>query len=287
MARVILVELILYFLFGLITFASIKRFKASSDCAPPINILFVSQAVLMDLILISGTFVFRSERFCCDVILILEILILHLSFIAGLVFLIWLTIKTPSCINIPTRSTAWIIYGITNFYMIIGILSLLYYGYLAWREKQKQIYFNKIIARIYAGKISKKFKIENFLRKYKEDLDENEILSRNELDHLFNSFTVLCNIEQIKLPEEIRNTCVICFNEYQIRDVVLIHPKCGHLFHFDCIKIWFEIGTSCPTCKVNTKKGMLYDLVKRRQRNFNIRYNAALNKKYFAKQISF
>jgi hypothetical protein len=49
--------------------------------------------------------------------------------------------------------------------------------------------------------------------------------------------------------QEEAETCAICFCEYEGFDSVKTLPKCGHLYHTECIDTWLSRGTTCPLCK--------------------------------------
>jgi len=40
--------------------------------------------------------------------------------------------------------------------------------------------------------------------------------------------------------------CTICLDEL-IYDITKL--KCGHIFHFNCIKKWSNLHTRCPECR--------------------------------------
>ncbi|GLH12436.1 Uncharacterized protein GBIM_17189 [Gryllus bimaculatus] len=50
-------------------------------------------------------------------------------------------------------------------------------------------------------------------------------------------------------------TCSICRTLFVATDVVF-RTKCGHLFHFRCLKLWLKGSKSCPQCraKLNEKQ---------------------------------
>eukprot|EP00166_Cyanidium_caldarium_P004322 ctg_4520.g634 len=47
-----------------------------------------------------------------------------------------------------------------------------------------------------------------------------------------------------------RPTCLICIQEYETGEAVRILPRCGHMFHADCIKTWAcQKKAICPMCR--------------------------------------
>ncbi|XP_027368586.1 NEP1-interacting protein-like 1 [Abrus precatorius] len=43
--------------------------------------------------------------------------------------------------------------------------------------------------------------------------------------------------------------CSICFQDFEEGELVRILPKCGHLFHLECIDKWLVQQGSCPMCR--------------------------------------
>ncbi|XP_057439814.1 NEP1-interacting protein 1-like [Lotus japonicus] len=59
--------------------------------------------------------------------------------------------------------------------------------------------------------------------------------------HRFNSNKImkLCN----------KSCCSICFQDFEDEELVRILPKCGHIFHLECIDKWLVQQGSCPMCR--------------------------------------
>ena len=55
------------------------------------------------------------------------------------------------------------------------------------------------------------------------------------------------------LPEvkcqETGKACSICLTDFELDETCLQLPKCGHLFHGECVKTWLKINKVCPTCR--------------------------------------
>lgn len=43
--------------------------------------------------------------------------------------------------------------------------------------------------------------------------------------------------------------CAICLTEFSDRDIIRTLPRCGHVFHINCIDTWLGSHSSCPTCR--------------------------------------
>ncbi|KAL0848662.1 hypothetical protein Bca101_021909 [Brassica carinata] len=54
------------------------------------------------------------------------------------------------------------------------------------------------------------------------------------------------SVETHKSPPE---DCSVCLSEFEEEDEGRVLPKCGHVFHVDCIDTWFRSRSSCPLCR--------------------------------------
>lgn len=45
--------------------------------------------------------------------------------------------------------------------------------------------------------------------------------------------------------------CAVCLTEFDDDDTLRLIPKCGHVFHSDCIDPWLVGHTTCPVCRSN------------------------------------
>lgn len=48
-------------------------------------------------------------------------------------------------------------------------------------------------------------------------------------------------------------SCSICCDPI-LPDNVVLHLKCGHIFHEDCLMEWLKRSKTCPECRTKTKK---------------------------------
>jgi hypothetical protein len=47
------------------------------------------------------------------------------------------------------------------------------------------------------------------------------------------------------------NGCSICIEQVNDKEIVKRLPKCGHLYHADCIDSWINTHSECPVCRKN------------------------------------
>lgn len=43
--------------------------------------------------------------------------------------------------------------------------------------------------------------------------------------------------------------CSVCLGEVIDGEIVRLLPKCGHVFHVDCVDTWLRCNVSCPLCR--------------------------------------
>lgn len=43
--------------------------------------------------------------------------------------------------------------------------------------------------------------------------------------------------------------CPICLGDFEDEEMVIVLPRCSHIFHTLCIKEWMKRASSCPTCR--------------------------------------
>ncbi|OIW02873.1 hypothetical protein TanjilG_29649 [Lupinus angustifolius] len=77
------------------------------------------------------------------------------------------------------------------------------------------------------------------------DIDDSDGVPRSCIENLpseeYNSSKML------KLYDKI--SCSICLQDFEDGEMVRILPKCGHIFHLECIDKWLIRQESCPMCR--------------------------------------
>ena len=46
------------------------------------------------------------------------------------------------------------------------------------------------------------------------------------------------------------NGCSICIEQVNDKEIVKRLPKCGHMYHAECIDTWLDKNNICPVCRV-------------------------------------
>ncbi|XP_021742843.1 E3 ubiquitin-protein ligase ATL6-like [Chenopodium quinoa] len=57
----------------------------------------------------------------------------------------------------------------------------------------------------------------------------------------------------INISTKVRMTgeCVVCLGVFEENEMLRLLPKCGHVFHVDCIDTWLRSHATCPFCRAN------------------------------------
>ena len=61
---------------------------------------------------------------------------------------------------------------------------------------------------------------------------------------------IIVNKNEIKKN---KNKCPICFDDIKINHKTYMINTCNHLYHYKCIKKWFEQNSTCPICRVSSE----------------------------------
>ncbi|KAJ7525870.1 hypothetical protein O6H91_17G071800 [Diphasiastrum complanatum] len=50
-------------------------------------------------------------------------------------------------------------------------------------------------------------------------------------------------------PKDSTKECMICLSDFNDGEMIRILPNCSHIFHAQCIDLWFFSQISCPVCR--------------------------------------
>ncbi|KAK7315018.1 hypothetical protein VNO77_33550 [Canavalia gladiata] len=56
-------------------------------------------------------------------------------------------------------------------------------------------------------------------------------------------------VKHLKMCQNAALQCAVCLREFTDTDVLRFLPKCGHVFHPDCIDAWLASHVTCPLCR--------------------------------------
>ncbi|KAL2942153.1 RING-H2 finger protein ATL39 [Bienertia sinuspersici] len=51
------------------------------------------------------------------------------------------------------------------------------------------------------------------------------------------------------------NVCVICLAVFKEDEMLRSMPKCGHVFHSNCVDSWLQTHSTCPCCRASLVPG--------------------------------
>ena len=108
---------------------------------------------------------------------------------------------------------------------------------------------------------------EIYIDKLRKEAETNKMIRdiNDKYDYIKNDLPVPFYLDENKL-EKLKNSnnnkCLICLEEFKIKEQVLYLP-CLHLFHSRCIVRWLLDKTTCPICATNYK---MNDVVKKEEK---------------------
>ncbi|CAN4111927.1 unnamed protein product [Withania somnifera] len=76
--------------------------------------------------------------------------------------------------------------------------------------------------------------------------------------------------------------CVVCLNEVISGGDCRKLPKCGHIFHLECVDTWLECNWTCPICR----RQVTDDLPKRQGENTILSYLVSRGEDFMLKIFS-
>lgn len=79
-----------------------------------------------------------------------------------------------------------------------------------------------------------------------QDLSGSEGLGKLVVESLpIVSYAVVRNLKEGKDAQE----CAVCLERFEEDENLRLLPKCSHVFHTDCIDVWFLSHSTCPLCR--------------------------------------
>jgi hypothetical protein len=51
--------------------------------------------------------------------------------------------------------------------------------------------------------------------------------------------------------DDVHRECAVCLSEFETEDNLRLLPKCNHVFHLECIDVWFRSHSTCPLCRAS------------------------------------
>lgn len=53
------------------------------------------------------------------------------------------------------------------------------------------------------------------------------------------------------LDEKNDRECPVCLTDFELEDNLRLLPVCKHIFHQECIDMWFDSHSTCPLCRAS------------------------------------
>jgi len=98
--------------------------------------------------------------------------------------------------------------------------------------------------------------VDNYILHYTSTIEiyENIIQYENSLIPVLNIPSVVFDSSDkdfIASVPGFHNGCSICIEQVNDKELVKRLPKCGHMYHAECIDTWLDKNNICPVCRVN------------------------------------
>ena len=113
------------------------------------------------------------------------------------------------------------------------------------------------MAKLFLSKYKKKFKFVTYNSNINSYADFSKWLSKNKNINSFINFAALTNTTYCENNKKL--TCMICLKDSDNYDFSYTKLKCGHRFHFNCIKEWKFHGNTCPICRKELSEQFLFE----------------------------
>ena len=159
----------------------------------------------------------------------------------------------------------------TYLFFVAGILVLLVWFVCKVNlDKKRRKAAERELDQVYENIGREDFDVEQFIRKYKAVLDKYGMKERD-LAVLKDAYHFTFDESHARKGDGAEvGPCSICLGEFELGEVVVAHPGCGHLFHWECLGPWLvrpEYSCFCPLCKTPTMTTMLRGIkLKKNQR---------------------
>uniref|UniRef100_A0A803KPC2 RING-type E3 ubiquitin transferase n=1 Tax=Chenopodium quinoa TaxID=63459 RepID=A0A803KPC2_CHEQI len=74
----------------------------------------------------------------------------------------------------------------------------------------------------------------------------------NSIIETFPKFSYSARFDQddgLKSQMKTTGECAVCLGAFEEKEMVRLLPKCGHVFHADCVDTWLRMHVTCPVCR--------------------------------------
>lgn len=183
------------------TIGSFTRIFIEDNCFFIPNLIFVTQAILLDCIIIITQFLKFLKNDLDYKLFKITFSGFFFNYLLGFGLFIKFDIQNPRCLLLSTKIFIWVYYSILSCFFLItfGLFAILMYDNWNFLKRGR---FHKAKIKIYNREIEPNFDLDKFLDKLKEEPNHNDDMSELDKQNLKNSFTIFCNQDQNKLPEK-------------------------------------------------------------------------------------
>lgn len=236
-------------------------FQEVARCSASYNYSILINCIILFVMSVHSV---MAERGVCrvfnDLFSTLWLMALPFNFILSLV--LFLAQKAYTCLPqvvLRVDLGLLIISNLTSF-MVLCILACYSVSYLKAARKARKA--REELERVYENILDPNYDVAGFLKKHGPTLN-NTGLTPKDFAVMRENFAETFATDQTNEAEEDKRDCAICLDQYQRGDLVVRHPGCRHLFHWDCLGPWLQKEPSkpqCPLCKKPTLTCMILEV---------------------------
>jgi hypothetical protein len=75
---------------------------------------------------------------------------------------------------------------------------------------------------------------------------------KNVWNRLCNRNNIPKDLVDYRIVTSLEDECIICLQDFKQNDCVTL-VKCGHIYHTECLYIWFLKKRTCPICDIEVQ----------------------------------
>lgn len=69
------------------------------------------------------------------------------------------------------------------------------------------------------------------------------------IESSYPKFSYLGPETKVEAGVKMMGECVVCLGPFEENEALRLLPKCGHVFHAECVDIWLGSHATCPFCR--------------------------------------
>lgn len=259
-------DIFIFVVYGYLIFDILLNWNEYSTCYAPIQIFLLLTYTIIVIHKIVLTYHARQDlsRSAKKILNFLFYWILNPAFVyltvQGIVWQVENQGHTPNCV--PEDRVPWIIWWWIAIMILIDILLILLSLAQIIRWWRKFVFRRRVR------------RLMNEMHEMDDHVLTQILLSINQEEGNLNERVGLALDDIERLPKKAytqtlsnlihidKQSCPICFEDFQTADQIITLPSCDHTFHSACISRWLLKSPLCPMCRSNVRTNLLSTLAR-------------------------